>query len=239
MRACTPPIQAWKSAVSAGLSGVVTSAIFTILRREPLQRLENFAFEHLDLLLRRLQLLLAEARELQPALVGGERLLERKLAAFHARDDFLQLGERLLETEPDVFGRFTHRLVKYCFSRSFTTHGGCCTAQGATAEPAPLAGVLVLRPRNLRAGEEAAVSGRSELRRPRADGIQGGRLPYPRAHRSFQDAGAQRVGRGAPLERLPPSPVHHAPGPRQYREHRLPAAPLDLRPQGRAARRAA
>src|SRR3954469_5410443 len=89
MRACTPPIQAWKS----------VSAIFTVLRRDALERFENFSFEHLDLLLSGLQLLLAEARELQPALVRGERLLERKLAAFHARHDFFQLGERLLEIE--------------------------------------------------------------------------------------------------------------------------------------------
>src|SRR5687768_5690351 len=103
MRPCTPPIQAWKS----------VSAIFTILRRHPLERLENFALEHLDLLLRRLQLLLAEARELEPALVGGERLLERKLAALHARDDFFQLGERLLETE---------RLGVTCFCAAFCAH---------------------------------------------------------------------------------------------------------------------
>jgi len=30
-------------------------------------------------------------------LVRGERLLERKLSRLHARDDFLQLGESLLE----------------------------------------------------------------------------------------------------------------------------------------------
>ena len=39
-----------------------------------------------------------QKRELQPALVRGERLLERKLAAF-PRHDFFQLGERLLEIE--------------------------------------------------------------------------------------------------------------------------------------------
>jgi hypothetical protein len=84
-----PPIQAWKS----------VSAIFTVLRGDLLQRLEHFAFEHLDLLLRRLQLLLAEAGELEPALVRGERFLEGKVTRFHARDDFFQLGERLLEVE--------------------------------------------------------------------------------------------------------------------------------------------
>ena len=40
-------------------------------------------------------------------------------------------------------------------------------------------------------------------------------------------------------QRLPPPPVDHAGGPRQRPEHRLPAAPLDLRPERRAARRAA
>ena len=45
--------------------------------------------------------------------------------------------------------------------------------------------------------------------------------------------------RRAAVERLPPPPVDHARGPRQHREHRLPAAPLDLRPERRAARRAA
>src|SRR6185503_19761461 len=103
MRACTPPIQAWKS----------VSAIFTVLRGDALERFENFPFEHLDLLLCRLQLLLAEARELEPALVGGERLLERKLAAFHLGHDFFQLGERLLEVELGFACRFAHRLVKY------------------------------------------------------------------------------------------------------------------------------
>ena len=38
--------------------------------------LEHLALQHLDLLLRRLQLLLAEARQLETALVGGERFLK-------------------------------------------------------------------------------------------------------------------------------------------------------------------
>ena len=45
--------------------------------------------------------------------------------------------------------------------------------------------------------------------------------------------------RRAPVEHLPASPGDHAQGPRQRAEHRLPDAPLDLRSQGRAARRAA
>src|SRR5438270_12856145 len=87
MRACTPLIHAWKS-----VSTIVT---LVGLRGE---RLEDVAFEHLDLLLGRLELLLAEAGELESALVRGERLLERKLAAFHPCHDFFQLGERLLES---------------------------------------------------------------------------------------------------------------------------------------------
>ena len=43
----------------------------------------------------------------------------------------------------------------------------------------------------------------------------------------------------APVERLPPPPGDDAQGPRQRAEHRLPAPSLDLRPQGRAPRRAA
>ena len=47
------------------------------------------------------------------------------------------------------------------------------------------------------------------------------------------------AGRRAPVERLPPPAGDHAEGPRQRAEHRLPDPSLDLRPQGRAARRAA
>jgi hypothetical protein len=83
------PIQAWKS----------PSTIFTGLRRHVGEGLENLSFEDLDLLLSGLQLLLAESGKLEAALVGCERLLERKLAAFHARHDFFQLGEGLLESK--------------------------------------------------------------------------------------------------------------------------------------------
>src|SRR5262245_11074384 len=97
MRAWIPPIQAWKS----------LSTIF--IGRGSGERFEHFSFEHLDLLLRRLQLLLAVARQLEPALVRGERLLERQLAAFHARDDFFQLSQRLLE-------------IQLCFCAGFRAH---------------------------------------------------------------------------------------------------------------------
>src|SRR5882672_10765547 len=85
MRAWTSPIQAWKSA--------------SVTRGRICERLQHLAFEDLDLLLRGFEPLLAEARELESALVRRERLLERQLAAFHARDDFFQLRERLLERQ--------------------------------------------------------------------------------------------------------------------------------------------
>src|SRR3954469_12204876 len=81
-----PAIQAWKSA----------SPAFTGIRGP--ERLQHFALQDPDLLLRSLELLLAEARELQAPLVRGERLLEGELAAFHPRNDFFQLRERFLES---------------------------------------------------------------------------------------------------------------------------------------------
>ena len=66
-----PPIQAAKPG-----SGAVTGLGFHG------ELLQHLAFEHLDLALGRLQSLLAEARQLQPALVRFQRLLERELAAF-------------------------------------------------------------------------------------------------------------------------------------------------------------
>src|SRR2546421_13127621 len=67
IRAWIAPIQAPKP-VSASFTG------FGFCRGS--QRLENLALQDLDLLLGRFQALLAEARQFQPALVSGERLLE-------------------------------------------------------------------------------------------------------------------------------------------------------------------
>src|SRR3990172_486131 len=92
MRAWIPPIQAWESAST----GLIAALARLCAGREGL---EHVALEHLHLLLRGFEPPLAEARQLQAALVRGERLLERKLAALHARDDLLQLGERFLETQ--------------------------------------------------------------------------------------------------------------------------------------------
>src|SRR6185295_5646299 len=94
MRAWTSPIQALKSA-----STILTVSLAFALFGSGGERLENVSFENFYLLLGGLEPLLAEARELEPALVRGERLFERQLAAFHARDNFFQLGEGLLETE--------------------------------------------------------------------------------------------------------------------------------------------
>src|SRR3990172_6718795 len=92
MRAWIPPIQAWESAST----GLIAALARLCAGREGL---EHVAPEHLHLLLRGFEPPLAEARQLQAALVRGERLLERKLAALHARDDLLQLGERFLESQ--------------------------------------------------------------------------------------------------------------------------------------------
>src|SRR5947209_2606903 len=127
IRACTPAIQAWKSP-EADADGSVCLLVFIGLRSRRSERLEHVALQDLDLLLGRLQLLLAEARELEAALVRGERLLERKLAALHSRHDFFELGQRFLERKLVCFcaaagaaNGLRHLLVRYCFSRSFTT----------------------------------------------------------------------------------------------------------------------
>src|SRR5262245_13654270 len=99
MRACTSPIQALKSA--SAILTVAPSVGFALLALggrffDAFEGLQNVPFENFYLLLRGLELLLAVAGELQAALVRGERLLERQLPAFHACNDFFQLGQRLL-----------------------------------------------------------------------------------------------------------------------------------------------
>src|SRR5687767_7341667 len=86
MRDWTSPIHPWKS-----LSRIVIRACRLG------ERLQHVAPQDLDLLLRNLELPLAIFGELEAALVGGERVLERQLARFHSRHDFFQLGERGLE----------------------------------------------------------------------------------------------------------------------------------------------
>src|SRR6185503_15675598 len=90
-RDCTSPIHAANdvSVILAGSS----------------EGLQDFAFEDLHLLLRDLEALLAHLRELEPALVRGERLLQGELPLLHARHDLFELGEGLLEAElPGCFG---------------------------------------------------------------------------------------------------------------------------------------
>src|SRR6476660_3516429 len=81
-------IPAWTRAIQAAKSlfGVGTGEVF-----------QSVFFEHFHLLLRLRQHRLAELRELQPALVRGERLLERELSAFHAGNDLFELVQGGLE----------------------------------------------------------------------------------------------------------------------------------------------
>src|SRR6185369_3813516 len=85
-RSWMAPIQAVKS-VSVAIFGIGGSQ----------QRLEDLALQNAHLLLRSFQALAAKLRELQSALVGRERLLERQPAVFHLRDDGFELRQRLLE----------------------------------------------------------------------------------------------------------------------------------------------
>src|SRR6476660_169237 len=86
-------MRCWRSrdqAANAEASGVVGIA--------GCEGLQQALFEHLDLLLRILQRRLAVRKQRRAALVGGERLGKRKLAALHAADELLELGARGLET---------------------------------------------------------------------------------------------------------------------------------------------
>src|SRR5712691_846223 len=98
---------------------------------------------------------------------------------------------------------------------------------------------LVLRPAGLRAGAKAALREQPRLCRARAHGTEPGRLPHARLDGPWQGAGQERERHRAPVERVPPPPVDPARRPRQRAEHRLPAAPLDLRHEGRTAWRTA
>src|SRR5689334_8147407 len=89
-RASASSIRACRSrAQAANSAGIVAAA-----RRE---RLEHPALQYLDLLLRVLESGLAERNELGAALVRGERIGERQLAALHRGDNALELGERGFE----------------------------------------------------------------------------------------------------------------------------------------------
>ena len=215
------------------------------------ERLEHLALQYLHLLLCGFQALAALLREFQAALVRGERLLERQPAVFHLRDEAFELRQRLLEAGlgGSLFflahggchhnrGRLVGQTPNHVKSRAFKhlryARLPCPISPRWRRSGRRTAScrVLVFRPGDIRAREETAVRCRRQLRRARADGARGRRLPDPRVDGPCQAAGAQRVGqmrrRGTALQRLPPSPVHHAGRQRQHREHRLPAAPLDL-----------
>src|SRR5262245_4954667 len=105
-----PAIQAAKS---ASVAFACIGGRGTRVERVLLKRLQDLALEHPHLLLRGLQALAAELRELEAALVRGDRLLEREAAAFHLLDEALQLGQGLLEaglrSAKRVFRGFAHR----------------------------------------------------------------------------------------------------------------------------------
>src|SRR5690348_4123441 len=91
-RSSTPSIRCWRSRDQAAneASGIVGFA-----GRE---RLQHALFEHLDLLLRVLERGLAVRKQFGAALVSRKRFGKRQLAAFHLRDQRLELGERGFET---------------------------------------------------------------------------------------------------------------------------------------------
>src|SRR5258706_1382855 len=97
MRAWTEPIHSAKGIVA--VSATPPASFILIGCRGGCERLEDVAFQHPHLLLRGLQARLAELCQLEAALVRSQRLLERKLAAFHPVYDALELGERLFERQ--------------------------------------------------------------------------------------------------------------------------------------------
>jgi len=82
---------------------VVTHALAAVRR----ERLEHALLQDFDLLLGILQDGLAVLDQLGAALIGGQRLLEWHLPAFHRRDELLELRERGFEGERGL-GRFGH-----------------------------------------------------------------------------------------------------------------------------------
>ena len=114
------------------------------------------------------------------------------------------------------------------------------TAGTSAAGIAAASGVLVLRSARARRRAAPAVRARARLRRPRAHGA---RTPATTTRSPARD-NAQALVRNAGGIELLSNVCRHRQAimlqrPRQRAEHRLPAASLDLRPQGRAARRAA
>jgi hypothetical protein len=90
-------VRCWRSEAQTAYS---TSGFIGVA----LERLQDSLFEDQHLLLRVLERRLTELQQLGAALVGGERILERQLAAFHPLDDRLELGERRFESGRWGFG---------------------------------------------------------------------------------------------------------------------------------------
>src|SRR5665213_2133315 len=95
--ASTRSTRCWRSGIHTANS---TSGFIAL----GIERLQHAFFEHDHFLLRILEGRLAELQQLGAALVGGERLLQRQLAAFHALDDGFELGERAFERGYRRFG---------------------------------------------------------------------------------------------------------------------------------------
>src|SRR5215831_7868384 len=86
-RSSVASVRAWTRAIQVVKSLVVgTGEVF-----------QRVFFEHLHLLLGAREHALTVLRELQAALVRGERLLQGELSGLHAGDDFFQLRQRVLE----------------------------------------------------------------------------------------------------------------------------------------------
>src|SRR4051812_36809402 len=91
-RPATSRDQSWKSEAITTRRASPESPI--LVGREVAQR---FAVEDRDASLRVREARLAELDQLGAPLVSGERFLEGQLAVFHARDERIELFQRLLE----------------------------------------------------------------------------------------------------------------------------------------------
>src|SRR5689334_11871835 len=76
-----------KWACDHAAKSIVVAAVIT------LEILEDAVLEHLDLLLGVGERALAVLEQLRASLVSSQRALERQLPLFHARYDFLELGQ--------------------------------------------------------------------------------------------------------------------------------------------------
>ena len=77
------------------------------LTARAVQGLQLPVFEHLDLLLHRLQPAAAEAQQVGAAPVAVEQLVQRQLAAFHLLHQAVEFGQRLFVAGGFLGGRRT------------------------------------------------------------------------------------------------------------------------------------